>query len=78
MFVYQDGKLYIRKGEDKLVGVSVTPSGITEHKSEVGKLGKNYRVMELFEVRCAFNIVGGNSYKFPIQTKSKPKANDKK
>jgi hypothetical protein len=79
VFIYQDGKLYIRKGEDKLVGVSISPTGVTEHAGEVTKVGKNYRSMEMFEVQRAFHIIDGETYDFPVKkVKAKPKTNAKR
>lgn len=66
MFCYQDGKLYLMQN-DTLVGVDVTPTGISTNdvKSEY----KNGRIMTTHEVKCAFGIYRGLSYKFPVEQK---------
>lgn len=69
MYIYQDGKLYVQDG-DVLVGVDVTPTGTTLIKTEKSKFGNAYALLTPSEVRAKFNIISGESYKFP-RTKKK-------
>jgi len=75
MFVYQDGKLYIRKDDDKIIGVNIDPFGVVKEVSGTqAKIGDKYKSLQMFEVKAKFNIVDGG-YKFPKpKKKSTPKA----
>lgn len=68
MFIYQDGKLYARDG-DKLVGVNISSDSITVVEGTNAKLGKQYVSLTKREVLLKFNIVGGETYTFPVPTK---------
>lgn len=72
MFVYQNNKLYVQKS-DKLVGVDITPSNVTELKDETAELASKYLLLTAKEVRLKFaiNEIDNGSYKFPRKKKRK-------
>lgn len=67
MFVYQNDKLYAEH-DNKLVGVSITPTGTSYHNDYSTKFSEG-QVLTTFEVYCKFGIFEGGSYKFPIDKK---------
>lgn len=67
MFILINGKLYIRM-EDKLVGVSITPTETILHENEVREMPKSgYKALSKREVLRKFNIVYGLEYNFPTE-----------
>lgn len=66
MFVYQDEKLYA-KIDDKLVGVSATPTGIISTKYTTKY--KDGQVLTLDEVNRKFGIYQGKVLMFPEEKK---------
>jgi len=65
MFIYQDGKLYVRDGE-KFKGVNVSSLGlITPFGKTVNVKLKDYKALSGAEVRAKFH----DGYKFPKKSK---------
>lgn len=63
MFCWQDNKLYL-VAEKELVGVSVTPTATVTEKEKTKY--KNGSFLTFHEVKCAFGIYDGKSYKYPV------------
>jgi len=67
MYIYQNGKLYILVGENKLVGVEIYPDKVVKIKEEA-ELAETYDVLTKREVVAKFHIEE-EPYIFPIEKK---------
>lgn len=74
MYIYQDGKLYVQDG-GHLIGVDITPDGVTKIKGTETKLADNHEVCSKYEVRCRFGL-DENPYIFPRETEVKHESVD--
>lgn len=70
MFCYQNNKLYSVGKNNELVGVNITPTGVSAVKEKT-KYIDGY-LMTTHEVYCAFGIYRGLSYKFPVKEEVNP------
>ena len=66
MYIYQNGKLYVRKEDNALIGVEIYPDkGIFEVEGTETVLSDVYEVCTPYEARCRFQITIETPYIFP-------------
>ena len=66
MYIYQNGKLYVRKEDNTLIGVEIYPDkGVFEVEGTETTLAEIYDVCTPYEARCRFHITIETPYKFP-------------
>ncbi len=71
MYVYQNGRLYVKKG-GYLIGVCITSSGVAISTEVHDKDDGSGVSLTEYEVMCKFGIYDGGSYSFPLPAE-KPK-----
>jgi hypothetical protein len=71
MYIYQNGKLYARKG-DKLVGVDFCSDQAIPVEGTECELAEKYQDLSLYEVLRKFQIIDGKDYKFPREVEVIP------
>lgn len=55
MYIYQNGKLYIREDGD-LIGVDIDSNGVTKIKGTETELDPIHDVCTIYEVKCRFHL----------------------
>ena len=68
MFTIYDGKVYKVNGKT-MVGVDITPTSLKMVKGTEIETPSLNNVLTLKEVKIKYQVVSGNSYKFPIPKK---------
>lgn len=71
MYIYQDGKLYVRQGK-KLIGVEIYPNSIKQVKGSETTEKSNRKVLTFDETMIKFQISDENPYIFPQERKEEP------
>lgn len=75
MFTIYDGKVYKVNGKT-MVGVDITPTSLKMVNGTEIKTPSLNKVLTLKEVKIKYQVVSGNSYKFPRPTKKKVDKNE--
>lgn len=68
MYIYQNGKLYIRTHVNKLTGVNIDSGEVLLISGTECEIESDYQILTDSEVKCRFNTATEN-YIFPIKTK---------
>ena len=76
MYIYQDGKLYIRQGK-KLVGVEIYPHSIKKVKGSETTEKIDRKILTFDETMAKFHISEETPYIFPQEKEEKPKEEPK-
>jgi len=66
MYIYQNGKLYIRTQKNILTGVNIDSGEVLLIRETECELTDNYQILTDTEVRCRFNTDTEN-YIFPLE-----------
>lgn len=66
MYIYQNGKLYVRKEDNALIGVEIYPDkGVFEVEGTETQIAELYEECTPYEVKCRFQLEIDNPYLFP-------------
>ena len=73
MFIRQDGKLYVKVSEKKIIGVEIYPDNVKRVEGTEVTLNKNHEEFSATDIWVKYNIREDNPYIFPVEKKVEKK-----